>query len=136
MYIFMHECMLACGCLSVWLFLWCQTPARPTDRPTDRPTNQPELFGSSTRRSFSSLLQKSVVLVSKAFFPHTSLVTLSKQYPSNMSDDEADYNIDSADAGASDTIPMEAGQIKKGGEYWNPLSAHFRTHPTTGYVIA
>jgi len=32
-----------------------------------------------------------------------------------MSEDEADYAIDSADAGASDTIPMEAGQIKKGG---------------------
>jgi hypothetical protein len=34
-----------------------------------------------------------------------------------MSEEEADYNIDSADAGASDTIPCEAGQIKKGGEY-------------------
>ena len=31
-----------------------------------------------------------------------------------MSDD-GDYNIESADAGASATIPMEAGQIKKGG---------------------
>ena len=30
-----------------------------------------------------------------------------------MSDD--DYKIESADAGASATIPMEAGQIKKGG---------------------
>lgn len=30
-----------------------------------------------------------------------------------MSDNE--YNIESADAGASETIPMEAGQIKKGG---------------------
>eukprot|EP00574_Skeletonema_japonicum_P002489 CAMPEP_0201726614 /NCGR_PEP_ID=MMETSP0593-20130828/10001_1 /ASSEMBLY_ACC=CAM_ASM_000672 /TAXON_ID=267983 /ORGANISM="Skeletonema japonicum, Strain CCMP2506" /LENGTH=159 /DNA_ID=CAMNT_0048218137 /DNA_START=61 /DNA_END=540 /DNA_ORIENTATION=+ len=30
-----------------------------------------------------------------------------------MSDNE--YNIESADAGASSTIPMEAGQIKKGG---------------------
>ena len=30
-----------------------------------------------------------------------------------MSDD--DYHIESADAGASTTIPMEAGQIKKGG---------------------
>jgi hypothetical protein len=29
--------------------------------------------------------------------------------------DEEDYNIESADAGASATIPMEAGQIKKGG---------------------
>ena len=26
-----------------------------------------------------------------------------------------DYAIESADAGASETIPMEAGQIKKGG---------------------
>ena len=40
-----------------------------------------------------------------------------------MSDDEADYNIDSADAGASDTIPMEAGQIKKGGEYLNKIGS-------------
>ena len=30
-----------------------------------------------------------------------------------MSDDE--YHIASTDAGASQTIPMEAGQIKKGG---------------------
>jgi translation initiation factor 5A len=29
--------------------------------------------------------------------------------------DEADYHIENADAGASATIPMEAGQIKKGG---------------------
>lgn len=29
--------------------------------------------------------------------------------------DEEDYNIESVDAGASATIPMEAGQIKKGG---------------------
>lgn len=29
--------------------------------------------------------------------------------------DEEDYAIESADAGASTTIPMEAGQIKKGG---------------------
>ena len=29
--------------------------------------------------------------------------------------DSGDYNIESADAGASATIPMEAGQIKKGG---------------------
>ena len=33
---------------------------------------------------------------------------------SKMSDDE-DYKIESTDAGASATIPMEAGQIKKGG---------------------
>ena len=31
----------------------------------------------------------------------------------NMSDD--DYAIETTDAGASATIPMEAGQIKKGG---------------------
>jgi hypothetical protein len=29
--------------------------------------------------------------------------------------DEDDYHIESTDAGASATIPMEAGQIKKGG---------------------
>lgn len=29
--------------------------------------------------------------------------------------DEDDYAIESTDAGASATIPMEAGQIKKGG---------------------
>ena len=32
-----------------------------------------------------------------------------------MSDNEDDYHIESADAGASAVIPMEAGQIKKGG---------------------
>uniref|UniRef100_A0A7S3L130 Eukaryotic translation initiation factor 5A n=1 Tax=Amphora coffeiformis TaxID=265554 RepID=A0A7S3L130_9STRA len=32
-----------------------------------------------------------------------------------MADDDHDYAIESADAGASTTIPMEAGQIKKGG---------------------
>ncbi len=32
-----------------------------------------------------------------------------------MSEEEHDYNIENADAGASATIPMEAGQIKKGG---------------------
>jgi hypothetical protein len=30
-------------------------------------------------------------------------------------EDDRDFNIESADAGASATIPMEAGQIKKGG---------------------
>jgi len=29
--------------------------------------------------------------------------------------DDADYAIEKTDAGASATIPMEAGQIKKGG---------------------
>lgn len=29
--------------------------------------------------------------------------------------DEDDFKIESTDAGASATIPMEAGQIKKGG---------------------
>ena len=28
---------------------------------------------------------------------------------------DADYAIETADAGASETIPMEAGQVKKGG---------------------
>jgi hypothetical protein len=35
-----------------------------------------------------------------------------------MADDGAkleDYNFDTAGAGASDTFPLEAGQIKKGG---------------------
>ena len=32
-----------------------------------------------------------------------------------MSEEEHDYAIENADAGASSTIPMEAGQIKKGG---------------------
>lgn len=32
-----------------------------------------------------------------------------------MSDDADEYHIESTDAGASATIPMEAGQIKKGG---------------------
>ena len=30
-------------------------------------------------------------------------------------DDDHDYAIESTDAGASDTIPMEAGSVKKGG---------------------
>lgn len=29
--------------------------------------------------------------------------------------EDGDYAIENADAGASETIPMEAGQIKKGG---------------------
>jgi len=29
--------------------------------------------------------------------------------------DENEYVIETADAGASETIPMEAGQVKKGG---------------------
>jgi thiamine phosphate synthase YjbQ (UPF0047 family) len=32
-----------------------------------------------------------------------------------MGDEGEDYHIESTDAGASTTIPMEAGQIKKGG---------------------
>ena len=54
---------------------------------------------------------------------HTSVVIASPIRPepiltlspaaTTMSDTE--YNIESADAGASTTIPMEAGQIKKGG---------------------
>lgn len=32
-----------------------------------------------------------------------------------MADDDRDYTFDSTDAGASETIPCEAGQIKKGG---------------------
>jgi hypothetical protein len=33
-----------------------------------------------------------------------------------MAEEEHDYAIESTDAGASTTIPMEAGQIKKGGK--------------------
>ncbi|EJK44900.1 hypothetical protein THAOC_36524 [Thalassiosira oceanica] len=36
-----------------------------------------------------------------------------------MADDDHDYTIENADAGASETIPMEAGQIKKGGSGQN-----------------
>jgi translation initiation factor 5A len=32
-----------------------------------------------------------------------------------MSEEDQDYHIENVDAGASATIPMEAGQIKKGG---------------------
>jgi hypothetical protein len=32
-----------------------------------------------------------------------------------MAEENEDYAIESTDAGASATIPMEAGQIKKGG---------------------
>jgi hypothetical protein len=39
---------------------------------------------------------------------------IQSNYSSTMSDSEQ-YHIENADAGASATIPMEAGQIKKGG---------------------
>jgi hypothetical protein len=32
-----------------------------------------------------------------------------------MSDSDDDYHVEVSDAGASDTIPMEAGKVKKGG---------------------
>ena len=32
-----------------------------------------------------------------------------------MADEDQDFHIESADAGASDVIPCEAGSIKKGG---------------------
>lgn len=44
---------------------------------------------------------------------HNSLGT-EKVLLTTMADD-ADYVIETADAGASETIPCEAGQIKKGG---------------------
>jgi len=44
--------------------------------------------------------------VSLGVFPLNDLSTMS---------DDADYHIEQTDAGASSTIPMEAGQIKKGG---------------------
>jgi hypothetical protein len=43
-----------------------------------------------------------------------STVTKDKAPLSTMGDDD-DFVIESTDAGASTTIPMEAGQIKKGG---------------------
>jgi hypothetical protein len=41
--------------------------------------------------------------------------TFPEPYNKTMSGEEQDYAIETADAGASATIPMEAGQIKKGG---------------------
>lgn len=43
------------------------------------------------------------------------LVLLHPPNPTPTMSDDNEYNIESADAGASATIPMEAGQIKKGG---------------------
>lgn len=40
-----------------------------------------------------------------------------------MADDD-DYKIETVDAGASATIPMEAGQIKKGGWVYNFRKAY------------
>lgn len=57
---------------------------------------------------------------------------------STMSDDEHDYAIETADAGASATIPMEAGQIKKGGYvylfiWWMPR--YIFCHGPTGGLV-
>ena len=49
---------------------------------------------------------------SSSLFKYT-IGTTDKLY--TMGDDEHDYTIENTDAGASATIPMEAGQIKKGG---------------------
>ena len=35
-----------------------------------------------------------------------------------MAEEDQDFHIESADAGASDVIPCEAGAIKKGGYVW------------------
>ena len=51
--------------------------------------------------------------------------------------DDGDYHIESTDAGASATIPMEAGQIKKGGwvlfEKQNESTAVFKS--TSSYYL-
>jgi hypothetical protein len=41
--------------------------------------------------------------------------TCRREKTNKMGDEGEDYHIESTDAGASATIPMEAGQIKKGG---------------------
>lgn len=38
-----------------------------------------------------------------------------------MAEEDQDFHIESADAGASDVIPCEAGAIKKGGYVGNQL---------------
>ena len=43
-----------------------------------------------------------------------------------MSDSDHDYVIETTDAGASATIPCEAGQIKKGGYVWLPFRFHWK----------
>jgi hypothetical protein len=53
-------------------------------------------------------------------FPHSSLLTFATTANitlTKMADEEhdGDYHIENADAGSSLTIPMEAGQVKKGG---------------------
>lgn len=64
-----------------------------------------------------------VPLASRAFFVWMALMPPTKSVgrlvfhlhrPFTMSDDN-DFHIEQTDAGASATIPMEAGQIKKGG---------------------
>lgn len=49
-----------------------------------------------------------------------------------MSDD--DYAIETADAGASATIPMEAGQVKKGGYVSFPVFEMCHSTPLTSIV--
>ena len=42
-----------------------------------------------------------------------------------MSEEDQDFHIESADAGASDVIPCEAGAIKKGGYVNSCLNLSF-----------
>ena len=42
-----------------------------------------------------------------------------------MSEEDQDFHIESADAGASDVIPCEAGDIKKGGYVNSCLNLSF-----------
>ena len=55
-----------------------------------------------------------IVVFSVVFVLHSTSLTTPSLF-ATMSDEDHDYAIESADAGASATIPMEAGQIKKGG---------------------
>lgn len=53
--------------------------------------------------------------VTQRVLPPPPTQTKLKQLHYETMSDDADYAIEQADAGASATIPMEAGQIKKGG---------------------
>lgn len=53
-------------------------------------------------------------LIPKPKHPSTSVYFNWKKKDLTMADD-GDYVIEVSDAGASATIPMEAGQVKKGG---------------------
>ena len=55
------------------------------------------------------------VLIDSLYFCVQQKKTKKEEKEKKMGDDGEDYAIESVDAGASATIPMEAGQIKKGG---------------------